>query len=59
MQATLVLRMSSRTYPLLVLYPCWLTCSSTKSLSDSGSEMFIVLIRASLQAWQTLAKRAR
>ena len=38
-------RISSRTYSLLVPYPRVVTCSSTKDLSPSGNEMFIVLMR--------------
>ena len=39
------LRISSLTYSLLVLYPRRETCSSTKSLRDSGWDTFIVLMK--------------
>jgi hypothetical protein len=38
-------RISSLTYSLLVLYPRRETCSSTKSLRESGRDTFIVPIR--------------
>ena len=38
------MRISSRTYSLLVPQPRFVTCSSTNALSLSGSEIFIVAI---------------
>src|SRR4051812_6465951 len=47
-------RSNSRMYSLLLVYSPSDTCESTKDLRDSGSEIFIVLIRRKYHAWQGL-----
>ena len=53
------LRISSRTYSLDVPYPRVATCRSTKAFSDSGSDMFIVLMKGTIGTLAIFGKNRR